>query len=102
MKYIIALAVLLTLANCYKKTESRTEADATSTVSTTTTETTTYSVDTSQVDTAAAGTAIDRAKEVAKDAAHKTGTALEKAGEEIQEKTDTRKDDDKKKPPTKQ
>ena len=41
-------------------------------------------------------------QECDKDAAHKTVTALEKAREEIKEKTDKRKDDDKKKPPTQQ
>lgn len=99
MKYTTYLgaAALLLFAACTEHTETHTTEGQTTTVSNSTTETTTYSVD-----TAAAGTAIDRAEEVAKEAAHKTGTALEKAGQEIQEETKDdvkKKDVEKKKPP---
>lgn len=75
-KVIIALAVVTLAIGC----ESRTERDVSSTSTTETTTVTTPAVDTAAVETAA------------RDAAHETGTAMETAGQEIQEetKTDTR------------
>ena len=74
MKKIITLAAILILAAACQQTTER-EVSATSTTETTT-------VTTATVDTAAV-------KDAAKDAAHKTGTAMETAGQEIQERTKT-------------
>jgi hypothetical protein len=74
MRKLIALAALMvTFVACQQKTEREVGPTAT-------TETTTYSAP--QVDTAAA-------KDAAKDAAHATGTAMETAGQAIQEETKT-------------
>jgi len=104
MKKIIAVAAgVLLMAGCTKTTERN--ADQTST-----TETTTYSATVPAIDTAAtqaakndavdaANNAADAAREAGKDAAaagrdaaHATGTAMETAGQKIQEKTETRHD----------
>ena len=84
----IALAALLVA--CEKKTETQTVTDSTGThEQKTTTYTTTMPAVT--VDTAATATAAAEAKEKLKDAAHATGTALEKAGKKIEEKTEPKK-----------
>lgn len=80
MKKLIVLAAILVLAACQQKTEREVSA-------TETTETTTIS--TATVDTAMAAEAADDVKDAAKDAAHETGTAMETAGKEIQERTKT-------------
>lgn len=89
MKKLVILAAILILATaaCQQTTEREVSA-------TETTETTTYS--TATIDTAAAAeateAATDSAAKAARDAAHATGTAMETAGQEIQDrtKTDTR------------
>ena len=92
MKTIAGSIVLIAaLAACQQTTQSNTTAGATSTVkSSTTTET----VNMPTVDTAATAQAKsdlkdagEKMKEGARDAAHATGTALEKAGQKLQEKT---------------
>ena len=79
MKKIAPLAAILVLL-CSVACQQRTEREVSATE---TTETTTIS--TATVDTAAA-------KDAAKDAAHETGTAMETAGQAIQDatKTDTK------------
>jgi predicted lactoylglutathione lyase len=72
-KLTIFAAMLLFAAACQQTTER--EVSATSTTQTTT-------VETATVDTAAAADAT-------RDAAHETGTAMETAGEAIQEQTKT-------------
>lgn len=75
MKKLIVFAAILVLsaAACQQTTER--EVSATSTTETTT-------VETATVDTAAA-------TDAAKDAAHETGTAMETAGQELQEEAKT-------------
>jgi PBP1b-binding outer membrane lipoprotein LpoB len=79
---IVVVALILVTA-CQQRTE-RVVSD------TSTTETTTVSATVPQVDTAAVATATETAADAVRDAAHKTGTALEEAGKKIQEKTDTK------------
>ena len=74
MKKITALAAILVLAAACQQTTER-EVSPTETSSTTT-------VSTATVDTAAV-------EDAAKDAAHETGTAMETAGEELQQQTKT-------------
>lgn len=69
----IAIALVLSTVSCQQNTEREVSPTAT-------TETTTVS--TATVDTAAAG-------EAARDAAHETGTAMETAGQELQDQTKT-------------
>jgi hypothetical protein len=73
-------AVALLLAACNQKTETRTTTDSTGTVQT---QTTTITATVPAIDTAE----IVDAKDAVNDAAHATGTALEKAGKDIQKKT---------------
>lgn len=90
---LVALMALLTTAACQQKTE--TVVDETGTMETSTV-TTTYPA----VDTAATAAATDAAADTwntttaatataANEAARQTGTALEQAGQEIQEETTT-------------
>lgn len=83
--------VLLASAACEKRTETQTVTDTSGTHEQ---QTTTYSTTMPSVDTAATAEAkrdvqegAQKVGEAAKDAAHATGTALEKAGQKIQEKT---------------
>lgn len=98
MKRMIVLAAALSLltVGCESRTETTVNTDTSGTVtSTVETSTTTPGLDTAAVDTAAgavgdaASTAWDATKEGARDAAHATGTAMETAGQKIQEKTKT-------------
>jgi len=93
----VTAAALVILAACEQKTETQTTTNATGTVQTRTTEVTT-TVPPMTVDTAATAEAKEKlkvagekAKVMATDAAHATGTALESAGKKIEEKTDSAK-----------
>jgi ABC-type Fe3+-hydroxamate transport system substrate-binding protein len=81
---IFAILVLLLTAACQQTTER--EVSSTSTSESTT-------VEPANVDTAAANEAAADATaattDAARDAAHETGTAMETAGQAIQEKTET-------------
>lgn len=74
MKKLITLTAILVFAAACQQTTER-EVSSTSTTETTT-------VSTATVDTAAV-------EDAARDAAHETGTAMETAGEAIQEETKT-------------
>jgi len=75
MKKLITFAAILVLATAACQQTTEREVSATSTTQTTT-------VTTATVDTAAV-------EDAAKDAAHETGTAMETAGQAIQDKTKT-------------
>jgi hypothetical protein len=91
MKKLLTLAAILVLVTsvaCTQKSETSVTTDSSSTH----VESTTVPA----VDTAATAAAMDSAaeagrdaKDAARDAAHATGTAMETAGQKIQEKTDT-------------
>lgn len=97
---LIILALFIAAA-CTQKTETQTTVDSTGTVqSSTTTTKVTPAIDTATTAEIkaeakeaahATGTALEKAgkatKDAARDAAHATGTALEKAGKAIQKKT---------------
>jgi hypothetical protein len=95
MKKVLTLAAILVLVTslaCTQKSETTVATDSDGTVSTTQVESTTVPA----IDTAATAAAVDSAAEAghdaanaARDAAHATGTAMETAGQKIQEKTDT-------------
>ena len=95
MKKLLTLAAILVLVTgvaCTQKSETTVATDSDGTVSSTHVESTTVPA----IDTAATAAAVDSAAEVgrdaadaARDAAHATGTAMETAGQKIQEKTDT-------------
>ena len=80
------ILVLIALPACKQTTEREVS-------STATTETTTIAPDTAAVDTAAindsAAAATAATTDAAREAAHKTGTAMETAGQAIQENTKT-------------
>lgn len=78
---LLAILTLLATVACTQKTE--TEVDREGAV--TSTETTTYP----GVDTAATAEAANDVQDATRDAAHATGTAMETAGQEIQEETRT-------------
>lgn len=78
---LLAILLMIPLA-CVQKSETHRTTDDTSTVETSTTTTTT---DTYVLDTSATADLKEGAKDVARDAAQATGTALEKAGQKIQE-----------------
>ncbi len=78
---LLAILTLLTIAGCTKKTETEVQSDG----AVTSTESTTYP----SIDTAATAEATSDVKDAAKDAAHATGTAMETAGQEIQQQTKT-------------
>ena len=90
--FAISVGLALVLAGCQKTTtETSTTVGSTSTVKTTTT---TDTVSMPSIDTAATAKAkeelkdaAEKTKEGAREAAHATGAALEKAGKKIQEKT---------------
>jgi hypothetical protein len=90
-----SILLMAALTACQQTTETNTTAGSTSTVKTSTT---TGTVTMPSVDTAATANAKsevkdagEKMKEGAREAAHATGTALEKAGQKIQEKTGTEK-----------
>jgi len=87
---LVALVALLTTAACQQKTE--TVVDETGTMETSTVTTTYPSVDTAAATDAAGdawNTTTDATATAANEAARQTGTALEHAGQEIQEETTT-------------
>lgn len=90
MKKVLTLAailILITTVACTQKSETSVETDSSGSVSSTHVESTT----TPAVDTAATAAATAATTEAVNDAAHATGTAMETAGQAIQEKTDTTK-----------
>ena len=92
MKKVLTLAailILMTTVACTQKTETSIETDTSGSSSTVTVESST----TPAIDTATTAAATAATTEAVNDAAHATGTALEKAGQAIQEKTDTTKTD---------
>src|SRR4051812_19769682 len=90
-----AVVLIAALAACQQTTQTDTTAGSTSTVKTSTT---TGTVTVPSVDTTATANAKrdikdagEKLKEGAREAAQATGTALEKAGKKIEEKTSTEK-----------
>jgi hypothetical protein len=98
MRTIIGGAIVLALLSasaCEQRTETQTVTGTNGTVEQ---KTTTVTATMPQVDTAAtaqaksdAQRAGEKVETAARDAAHATGTALEKAGKEIERRTRTRK-----------
>jgi hypothetical protein len=95
--FAISVGLALVLAGCQKTTTetSTTDGNTTTTVKTTTT---TDTVNMPSIDTAATANAKaelkdagEKTKEAAREAAHATGAAIEKAGKKIQEKTGEKK-----------
>ena len=84
MRITSLTAILILLAACNQKTETQTTVTPTGTVQSSTTTTT---ITVPAVDTATTAEVKREAKEAVKDAAHATGTAMEKAGKEIQKRT---------------
>ena len=80
----LVLLLLVLGTACNQKTETRTTADTSGTVQT---KTTTVTATVPAIDTTATAEVKREAKEAVKDAAHATGTALEKAGKEIQKRS---------------
>jgi hypothetical protein len=88
---ILAAVLMISVAACTEKTETKTRADDTATTSTSTT---TVSATVPAVDTAATAEIKRDVKDASKDAAaaaraaaHATGTAMETAGKEIQKRS---------------
>ena len=90
----LLIAAALFVAACEQRTETTTATDSSGTVQT---KTTTVTGTVPAVDTTATAQAKEDAKEATHEGAnaardaHATGTAMETAGKEIQQRTDTRK-----------
>jgi PBP1b-binding outer membrane lipoprotein LpoB len=85
----ILLAALILVVGCAQKSETETEVHSDGAYTSTTVESTTVPT----VDTAATAAATAATTEAVNDAAHATGTAMETAGQAIQEQTTTTKTD---------